>query len=826
MLSSHNEKEQLRKHNPSQQHFTLKKLTVGVSSVLIGLTFMGMKASADNTQSTPSNEDDNTNTNLTQSGESLANEQVHVFRNGQSNQSGQNGQNVPATYKTSPAESPEGPSYGPEDPSQPGPGPSDENLEKEAKVLPQVAIQGEVPSLDPQALVNKAYQQFHNLSSDPNDWTCTWTKLPDVSSLGETSGTATLSDGEHTLNLNIPVKVVAGNKKAANQVRNTLNIIEKDSNKVLYHFTWLGTPSEQTDSEDSQQEGLNKYNLQLAKVIKYLGFQDDPENGSDLNDLIYKCSSFGDHDKTWSAIVVPVDQDAYKNHKIVVAGSEDTDRDTTDLVTSLDHIDPAAFVYGLGYLPADATVEWGTKPEWKMDDDTLSVTNDPTIQVVENGKIIQTLSGNELKDAISLKLYNSIQSLSNTVANKGTLTITQNSNVPSADTVISSIPYETDENENITTSDGQDPITLINQDDLHPKNTTSHVTTGQETTNDGVITTTTTTSKNQDGTTTTIVKTVSSSGDDPTQTTTITDQNNRTLVKKVEGEGGTTTEMFTDDGNVITQTSDNQSEMTTPTGHVLPITDPETVKNILGHFNVNWLIKPDSSQLGYQIGYFEISKKDSSDADFTQNFTFNGQTVQRHMTLDTINDHLNPTLYSVLVHVVPAIHNYHQNVIYQDRQGNIIDTAKDIITGQFSDGTPAHVTADQLKAAINGHVPANWKIVSDYAYPESETINTTTPSAIIVTIEHATQDIKPNNPNVTPTNPQEDKQKPVQNTDHNGTSSVATSTQRSAVKTGNQNSQQSLPQTGNHQSTSVIALGMTALMASLGLINLKKKDRK
>lgn len=164
MLSSHNEKEQLRKHNPSQQHFTLKKLTVGVSSVLIGLTFMGMKASADNTQSTPSNEDDNTNTNLTQSGESLANEQVHVFRNGQSNQSGQNGQNVPATYKTSPAESPEGPSYGPEDPSQPGPGPSDENLEKEAKVLPQVAIQGEVPSLDPQALVNKAYQQFHNLS--------------------------------------------------------------------------------------------------------------------------------------------------------------------------------------------------------------------------------------------------------------------------------------------------------------------------------------------------------------------------------------------------------------------------------------------------------------------------------------------------------------------------------------------------------------------------------------------------------------------------------------------------------------------------------------
>src|SRR5699024_9295578 len=59
MLSRNNWKEQVRQQEPKKQRFTIKKLTIGVASVLIGFTFMGMSASA-NTQ-TPSNTPEQSN---------------------------------------------------------------------------------------------------------------------------------------------------------------------------------------------------------------------------------------------------------------------------------------------------------------------------------------------------------------------------------------------------------------------------------------------------------------------------------------------------------------------------------------------------------------------------------------------------------------------------------------------------------------------------------------------------------------------------------------------------------------------------------------------
>lgn len=54
MLSRNNWKEQVRQQEPKKQRFTIKKLTIGVASVLIGFTFMGMSASANaQTTSTP-----------------------------------------------------------------------------------------------------------------------------------------------------------------------------------------------------------------------------------------------------------------------------------------------------------------------------------------------------------------------------------------------------------------------------------------------------------------------------------------------------------------------------------------------------------------------------------------------------------------------------------------------------------------------------------------------------------------------------------------------------------------------------------------------------
>lgn len=53
MLSSNNRNEYLRKQEPKKQRFAIKKLTVGVASVLIGFTFMGLSASASADENAP-----------------------------------------------------------------------------------------------------------------------------------------------------------------------------------------------------------------------------------------------------------------------------------------------------------------------------------------------------------------------------------------------------------------------------------------------------------------------------------------------------------------------------------------------------------------------------------------------------------------------------------------------------------------------------------------------------------------------------------------------------------------------------------------------------
>lgn len=65
MLSRNNWKEQFRQQEPKKQRFTIKKLTIGVASVLIGFTFMGMSASA-NGQTLPDNPAANTNASSTE----------------------------------------------------------------------------------------------------------------------------------------------------------------------------------------------------------------------------------------------------------------------------------------------------------------------------------------------------------------------------------------------------------------------------------------------------------------------------------------------------------------------------------------------------------------------------------------------------------------------------------------------------------------------------------------------------------------------------------------------------------------------------------------
>ena len=67
MLSKNNRQEQFRKQEQKKQRFAIKKLTVGVASVLIGFTFMGLNASAsaDDTPTQPANNDNNVQPEVT-----------------------------------------------------------------------------------------------------------------------------------------------------------------------------------------------------------------------------------------------------------------------------------------------------------------------------------------------------------------------------------------------------------------------------------------------------------------------------------------------------------------------------------------------------------------------------------------------------------------------------------------------------------------------------------------------------------------------------------------------------------------------------------------
>ena len=100
----------------------------------------------------------------------------------------------------------------------------------------------------------------------------------------------------------------------------------------------------------------------------------------------------------------------------------------------------------------------------------------------------------------------------------------------------------------------------------------------------------------------------------------------------------------------------------------------------------------------------------------------------------------------------PTEENFKQSIVYQDKDGNVIGTANDAITGTFTSKTPATVSSDEIKNTINNGVPKNWKITTSYKYPAAETISTKAPANIVVLVEHATKDITPTTPGVDPTN--------------------------------------------------------------------------
>ena len=86
MLSRNNWKEQVRQQEPKKQRFTIKKLTIGVASVLIGFTFMGMSASANgqtiSTTGTPAGTNQNASPSMEEQSNNNAKPSVQPAQSG------------------------------------------------------------------------------------------------------------------------------------------------------------------------------------------------------------------------------------------------------------------------------------------------------------------------------------------------------------------------------------------------------------------------------------------------------------------------------------------------------------------------------------------------------------------------------------------------------------------------------------------------------------------------------------------------------------------------------------------------------------------------
>lgn len=198
----------------------------------------------------------------------------------------------------------------------------------------------------------------------------------------------------------------------------------------------------------------------------------------------------------------------------------------------------------------------------------------------------------------------------------------------------------------------------------------------------------------------------------------------------------------------------------------------------------------------------------------------------------------------VMVRTLPRAAD--QKIVYQDASSG--QPLSDILLpGQITDlyKTAGSLSADQLKAAIDSHVPAGYRIVEGYQYPAAVQLSDNMPQLLVAVRKITTPDkpidpptppdpdkptdpTKPTDPEeptkptdpvtpvepVEPVEPSQPKQ-PVVPTDQAKASQPKASRQMAA----------SLPQTGNQPfAASILSLGFSALLVALGFSSKKKRN--
>ncbi|MBB1063323.1 mucin-binding protein [Limosilactobacillus fastidiosus] len=379
MLSKNNLHELTRKQEPKKQRFAIKKLTVGVASVLVGFTFMGLNASV-NADTVPS------------------------ANNGEVTP-----QAEPNTDKST----------------------ADSTKQNETTLnsAPVYTTQGQVPDLDIHSLFTPDQLEQDQIDADGEGTSLTWTQKPDVSKIGNTSGIANLSypnyDADPTTNdqgdevyplknvsVNVPVLVRKAEQEVKdNQVKNSLDIINSTDNSLVAHYEWVGTKAK---NDDEEQPILNSDSVSedITHMLQSLGFEMD-EGSYFPGDI----TNFGTKNKVATMFVHPIsaDDQTSTDPKPVIADDPYFDHNGNSSIDNVNKIpNPANYIGNLGVLPQGTKIEWDVAPEYDYTKDgdnyaNPEPTNDPSIKVTIPGQapiiLSTTPNGMPLKEIATLPDY-------------------------------------------------------------------------------------------------------------------------------------------------------------------------------------------------------------------------------------------------------------------------------------------------------------------------------------------------------------------------------------------------------------------------------------
>ena len=359
-----------------QAHFAIKKLSIGAAAVLVSTSmYLGMRSS--NVLADTNN--DTANTSIAKNNDSNSSEESSSNSETVSSQNNKNSSAVTETPVEAPAQNDDQAGH------------STSEVDAPLQSAPLYTTQGQLPALD----MNSMFPQ-EQLSQYGDNPQIDWVTKPNVSKIGNVTGTAKLTyedmDADPTEDgavptketmVNVPVLVrKAEQEVAANQVKNSLDVINSSNNSLVAHYEWVGDKAANDEDEGISIPGRDDLESNFMSIIENLGFELD--DGSEFpEDLM----TFGTTNKSATMFVHPT------STAPVITEDPYFDADGNSSIDNVSNNNPDAanYIGNLGVLPEGTKIEWKAAPtyNWQKEDGNYinsEPTNSPSIKVTIPGK--------------------------------------------------------------------------------------------------------------------------------------------------------------------------------------------------------------------------------------------------------------------------------------------------------------------------------------------------------------------------------------------------------------------------------------------------------